>query len=583
MYRNNLPFQARLHIGNLATGETRVATIKNFSNSMDEVSEELISIIEYQPLEIEFTSEAECTIPENARLYFDGLDALDVRLQSDWDGYFIKCNSKICLYQNSKKEDYPWVPGCYRVLVLWGDDRYYTTIRIKPRHLSEDHLELMRQELEETVRGIAFDLILRNRGVGESLLSLKLPKRLYQYSILDTEFSKLQQAIIDILEKPHQQVRREYEIVATHKGRMWDDKTLRWLNSDAGIKINQGVLNNPQFVMVPRSRVQYEMPENQWAKIIITNIVEIILRIQESVEKGIVVRNSEGMNGYHIRELEPMMRVLHRCMIMQGQLWKLLNSFPFIDIDDNKKSVPPITIGILRDYRYNYLYQFWERINKDLEVKVQSAIDYQWKRTELLYEYWCFVQTIVALKDLGYIPESGWIFDGDFDNDFLIPHIVSGTSVILSKDNDKLVITYNQAIPFSATDSLNSAIPVWSKVGRNKPDIRVDIYRDNQYQVSIILEIKYSRQKNVWDQSRINDCTIWTQRMEQLNYYKIGIFRVDNWEKSAVKQVVALYAGHPEGHHEITEINTHQVTLVHLAPGMRTDHFRDFLETLLQE
>jgi len=583
MYHNNLPFQANLRVGNLATGEVRVVNLRNFTKSVDDVSEEPSSIIEYQPLEIEFLGNDENEIPTISRLYLDGLDALNVRLLSDWDGFYIECNTRLNLYKKAKNIDYPWVPGCYRIMVLWGSERFYTTIRIRSRHLTENRLDLMRQELEETVRGIAFDLILRNRGMGESAFLLKLPKRLYQYSLLDAEFAMLQQAIIDILEKPHQLVCREYEVVHTHKGKMWDDKTLRWLNSNAGISKNQGVLHKPQFVMVPRSRVQYEMPENQWVKIIIRDVIEIVRRIQESIEKSITGWETERGNEDRIREIGPMKQVLEHCRIMQGQLWKLLNTFPFSDVKYTLNSVPPITIGILRDYRYNYLYRFWERINSDIEIQVQSAIDYQWKRTELLYEYWCFVQTIVALQYLGYTAESGWIFDKNFDDDFLIPHIVSGTFVVLSNGDNKLVVTYNQPIPFTAIDSSKLSIPVWSKVGRNKPDLRLDVYKSNKYSFSIILEVKYSRQKNVWDETLISDCNLWTPRMEQLNYYKIGIYRVDNWERPAVKHVIALYAGRPEEKEGITEISTHQITLLHLAPGLSDSHFKSFLADLIQD
>lgn len=584
MLHNNLPFQVILHFENPATSLRSLWHLYNFCQEEQLVKEERTFIVEYQPVEIEFLPAPDCVIPEGSRLFLDGLDAINAQLQSDWDGPFLSCPNRLCLYKGGNNTtDYPWIPGCYRVTVIWGKEKYFTTLRVKPRHVSEDQLELMCRELEGSVRGLAIDVVLRNQGTGKSNIVLSLPERLHQYSLLENEFPRLYQIILDVLKKPHQQARREHKVVPVYKARAWDDKTLKWLCSDEGRKKNYNPQQNPQFVLAPRGRIKYDLPENRWVKAILKDMKEKAGDIQNAIENTINFKKTEPKQTTERdeREISYLKKALERCKAIQGQLTQILDNHLFEEVQASKEPIP-ITMGLLKDFRYWHIYRFWLQLCKEIEVTVESALEYQWKRTELLYEYWCFVRTIECLQEVGFTPVDGWIFARDWNprETFLVPHIKPGTSVTLVNANMKLILTYNQSISYTAEESKQRKVPVWSKTGRNLPDLRLDIYKDEKYLYSIILDSKYSRQKNVWNNALAHEYPLWNKNMQQLNAYKIGLYHVDDWDRNGTKHVIALYAG-MGGKKRVTQITTHQITLVQLIPGTDKEHFKALLEELV--
>ena len=189
MFHNNLPFQVILYLGGTVNQFVQSYNLSRFSLKQDEIVEEPINIIEYQPLEIEFIAVDSMNIPENAKMYLDGMDTIDMRVLWDWQGSYIKCNQRLCLYnRNNPNMEYPWIPGFYRVAVVWGQERYYTMLQIKPRNVTDNQLTIMRNELEKTMRGIALEMVLRHKGIGSSDNLINLPERLYPYSLLEEQF-----------------------------------------------------------------------------------------------------------------------------------------------------------------------------------------------------------------------------------------------------------------------------------------------------------------------------------------------------------------------------------------------------------
>lgn len=49
-----------------------------------------------------------------------------------------------------------------------------------------------------------------------------------------------------------------------------------------------------------------------------------------------------------------------------------------------------------------------------------------WKRTDLLYEIWGYIQVVNSLIEIGYKPIEGWIFSQDYEENKTIPFLSEG-------------------------------------------------------------------------------------------------------------------------------------------------------------
>lgn len=69
------------------------------------------------------------------------------------------------------------------------------------------------------------------------------------------------------------------------------------------------------------------------------------------------------------------------------------------------KSVETYTLPhvLIQDSRYNILYKVYERLHsKEFNFNDDEKISLQWKRTDKLYEMWCYIKVCNILEDIGY-------------------------------------------------------------------------------------------------------------------------------------------------------------------------------------
>ena len=260
---DKIPFNIIMHLG---SKEKKFSVpLRNFQTKEKEAVIDSTYLLEFSYVNLEFSPVPDIAIPENVRLYMDGLDGIgDDRIKRDLNGAYLECPCNIPLYH--EVENYPWIPGQYRIKVVWGDSSFFTILKVKSKHISDSQLGIMRHELEECIRGLAIDVALPRHGLGTSDVIQLLPVRFYQYSLVEKEFSRLYASILDILQRPHQQAIKEHKVVSVHKARVWDNRTLCWLNSERGQRKNCNSYWEPNFVLAPRSKIHYDLPENQWIK-----------------------------------------------------------------------------------------------------------------------------------------------------------------------------------------------------------------------------------------------------------------------------------------------------------------------------
>lgn len=578
-----LPFEVRIRrksADHTRADHTRV--LRNFTLDPREADVDETYLLEFVPYELEFAPVSEPP-PPDARLYIDGFDALvdeDDVLEVDDDRVYIGCGKSIRI-QGEKREGeqdeassaakYPWIPGNYRVEVQWGGQTYYTVLNVRPVNLSWTQLEIMRDELERYVVGLTLDIIRKNQGMGRSELLAALPARFYQYQLLQKNFWMIEAAVRDIIRKPKQEVRRTYTVVPAAKNARRDEKSYRWAHSPQGLARNHGLSDQrAQLALAPSSAINYDLPENRWVRRILEDLLELTDDIAAAIH-----RFSELQ--YHLGERvqEERNRLLREILYIQSRLRAALSHPIFREVDPGRASLP-YTPAMQRDGRYRTLYRFWWDLRNHSKVRVDAAFEYQWKRTDLLWEYWTLVRTIEALKQLGFEPVSGWIFDKgwEFPDRVLIPSISEGTRIVMVRGDERVDIYYADRIPHSRHAAQQVGSLLYVEGAHNCPDLRLDYIREDSYEYSIVIEAKYRPRWRIWSDELAADRRSWTKIMNQLQAYR-SVSRRDDSQKRAVREVIAVY---PRGNDKLPVYEAwDHITLIRLTPGEPDKHFVDYL------
>ena len=122
----------------------------NFSTDLNDLDENWGKYIEFEensPLNLTFYSE-----DQSATCYMDGFDILndEVLIYDEvLEQKYIFANTTIKLfeYPNCGNEYYPYIPGNYTIKVIIKGVVYYSYIKVKAKHLTEDSLSIMREDV----------------------------------------------------------------------------------------------------------------------------------------------------------------------------------------------------------------------------------------------------------------------------------------------------------------------------------------------------------------------------------------------------------------------------------------------------
>ena len=85
-----------------------------------------------------------------------------------------------------------------------------------------------------------------------------------------------------------------------------------------------------------------------------------------------------------------------RAMVLRGAI-RMVADAPWFQ---ETKGIMPQTIPMIvfRDPRYAVIYRLYRNLKHPKDsLSISSFYQFQWKRTDKLYELWCFLQFIKAL------------------------------------------------------------------------------------------------------------------------------------------------------------------------------------------
>ena len=80
----------------------------------------------------------------------------------------------------------------------------------------------------------------------------------------------------------------------------------------------------------------------------------------------------------------------------------------------------------------------------------------------------------------------------------LIPELLSGTVVGFVKGEFRIKLHYDEPLCRQLEDTTKENQPVFTKGRHYRPDIRMDLYREDVYWSTIIFEVKYRKIQSIF-------------------------------------------------------------------------------------
>jgi len=498
-----------------------------FSKESTKVTDQkMITITENIDIIIEFNS------PQNrARIYMDTLDYYQssICLEDEKGNIYIEESQEpIVLYKNltapnSNISYYPFVPGTYQIYVTCGKEKYYTYINVRPKQVTNNELNLMREELEEMIENLAHMLV-NNESAAKETTSDNRESVSNQLLILSKYCNKIIPIVNEIKQYPRSKIINQYQLEDTYQARIIDHETIKYRLKKTDVQTR---------LLVPKRLVTRNLPEN----VVIIDVVKYLHKVTrsaiqytEQILPHIEYDTNRLSGGKYPRPESEKVKYLQQIETLKDsrqRMKKLSNTFNYFLQTEWVKEVKgksSTSTNMHLDGRYRFLYQIQRELKTmKKKIKLNTDFSFRWKRTDKLYEMWCFIKLLKALQapNLGFQPISGWIYD---DSEMLdtwnVPLLKEGTTITLQgKDNKVINLVYDKPISYDKKLSTYEN-PLYSQFPNNRPDTRIDFYDDNKYGASYIIDFKYRPAEAIGNLRVSEYNSDWTAYKQLLHYSK---------------------------------------------------------------
>lgn len=548
-------------------------TIRGFSGNIDSAREEkAISFSENQDISVSFDA------PPGYMFTMDGLDIVSVPGGiEDGEEMWIPPtgrNRKIMLLSG---EDFPLVPGYYIMTVKGNGKIWYAPLEIHPRFLQKQDWQNMKEELTEEIRNLSFDFMKLHvhvdRKLGNALgLSSEM---LLKFYILSDMSLKVFNVLTELSHTANSRITMKYHRIVRGSPRERLGKGHRL------------VRYNPVRGVAVSKKTTWNVAENRFVKNLIrkleANLHEFIRELDRScrqlerqLHKGRLF-DKDSRYFMNKKAYEELLSYRKRAGELLMAIRRVEQAPWFRETKDRMPEEIPITV--LMDPRYALLY----RLEKHLEhpedsVSVSSFYLLQWKRTDKLYELWCFLQFVKAFMKNGWelekgphvVEEDGW---------YKLESLSPGTVVTLSRGEEKVRLFYDTLLPSTSEETSRDNAPLYTNNKHRRPDFRMDYYNKNLYMGSLVADFKYRDIYYLWqNRERSRDLRAQFNAYHDMNtlYYK-DLDEVSSRRNGRpVKEVWAVF---PKETGQKAD-QDYSLRFISLAPGLKEN---EELPGLLEE
>lgn len=264
-----------------------------------------------------------------------------------------------------------------------------------------------------------------------------------------------------------------------------------------------------------------------------------------------IIKNDNILSDRYKKSIENRVNYLSKSKYIQNKKLKVIESLNkilnkiIIEVDDlmfeiseklNLNKFNQNNVHCVKNLRYKNIIDKLNIITKTKKydydyANKQDASIFRFKKTEVLFEYLCFIRVIEVILSMGYAFEHGWfekVINQDYDME-----IPSECDNYFKKENIDVIVSYDKEAPNNLEKNYEGLYSFNSR--HRRPDISILIYEDGIFIKGLILEVKCRSSKNIYSNKGDTGVIDTMKDYSQLCYYKGKV------KKDAIDRVITLY------------------------------------------
>lgn len=558
-----------------------VRYFNRFTDHPEELAEDRapgLTFTENQDIYIRFDA------PRGFRFTMDGLDVVTIPGEERENGQtyiapFRRQDQPLLLFEG---QDFPLVPGYYVLTVEGGGRSWYGLMEITPKYMGKQSWQDMRDELTDEIRTLSFDFMKKNIHISKALegaLGLNTSMLLRFYTI-SSESSVVLSVLDELSHTANARMVLRLKQIRQEEGRR-PDPHIR----PQHVKERPGAQRMPAL----RTEITRDVEENRFAKSILLALDHILQQFLEEIdgpirrleEKQAELRKYTWGLEYKTGEkaLSRLSLYRRRARRIKDSIGRVSRAPWFEEAGTATEGEVPMTVFM--DPRYSVLYRLYKNLSDPAQsLDVSSFYQFQWKRTDKLYEMWSFLQFIKALTAKGWELEEGISVIRE-EGRYRLSSLESGTEIKLRRKGEEVHLTYDGILPASSADTDRENHPLYTNNSHRQPDLRLDYYKGGLYYGSLVADFKYRDLLFLWqDETRSASLRRQFNAYRDMNtrFYRDCDEITSLRDSRPVKEVWAVFPREIPGRSD----EDYSLRFIPLAPGLNANsRLADELENYL--
>lgn len=558
-----------------------VRYFNRFTDNPEELAEDRapgLTFTENQDIYIRFDA------PRGFRFTMDGLDVVTIPGEERENGQtyiapFRRQDQPLLLFEG---QDFPLVPGYYVLTVEGGGRSWYGLMEITPKYMGKQSWQDMRDELTDEIKTLSFDFMKKNIHISKALegaLGLNASMLLRFYTI-SSESSVVLSVLDELSHTANARMVLRLKQIRQEEGRR-PDPHIR----PQHVKERPGAERMPAL----RTEITRDVEENRFAKSILLALDHILQQFLEEIDgpiRRLEEKQAELRKYTWGLEYKTGEKALSRLSLYRRRARRIKDSISrvsrapwFEEAGTATEGEVPMTVFM--DPRYSVLYRLYKNLSDPAQsLDVSSFYQFQWKRTDKLYEMWSFLQFIKALTAKGWELEEGISVIRE-EGRYRLSSLESGTEIKLRRKGEEVHLTYDGILPASSADTDRENHPLYTNNSHRQPDLRLDYYKGGLYYGSLVADFKYRDLLFLWqDETRSASLRRQFNAYRDMNtrFYRDLDETASLRDSRPVKEVWAVFPREIPGKSD----EDYSLRFIPLAPGLNANsRLADELENYL--
>lgn len=548
-----------------------VRYFNRFTDNPEELAEDRapgLTFTENQDIYIRFDA------PRGFRFTMDGLDVVTIPGEERENGQtyiapFRRQDQPLLLFEG---QDFPLVPGYYVLTVEGGGRSWYGLMEITPKYMGKQSWQDMRDELTDEIRTLSFDFMKKNIHISKALegaLGLNTSMLLRFYTI-SSESSVVLSVLDELSHTANARMVLRLKQIRQEEGRR-PDPHIR----PQHVKERPGAERMPAL----RAEITRDVEENRFAKSILLALDHILQQFLEEIDgpiRRLEEKQAELRKYTWGLEYKTGEKALSRLSLYRRRARRIKDSISRVSRAPWFEEAGTATDGevpmtVFMDPRYSVLYRLYKNLSDPSQsLDVSSFYQFQWKRTDKLYEMWSFLQFIKALTAKGWELEEGISVIRE-EGRYRLSSLESGTEIKLRRKGEEVHLTYDGILPASSADTDRENHPLYTNNSHRQPDLRLDYYKGGLYYGSLVADFKYRDLLFLWqDETRSASLRRQFNAYRDMNtrFYRDLDETASLRDSRPVKEVWAVFPREIPGKSD----EDYSLRFIPLAPGLTGNH-----------